>query len=295
MSAGSSLPRCRLTRFALIARQAETLVRFYEAAFGVCRAGSGRLDARQSARLLGTLGTVRYTAVRLGAELIDFLQFEKPGRRYPLVSSASDPLFQHFAIVVSEMGLALERLCAVPGWTAITRGGPQRLPQSSGGVTAFKFRDPAGHPLELLEFPPDNIPLKWRQRQGAIFLGIDHSAITVSDTMASAAFYGRLGFCPSARSVNQGPAQDKLDDVPGAVVEVTALSGTDEGPHIELLCYRAGSRDAPTTSRSNDVAATRLELEFDAVPGVEGENFRLLDPDGHHLIVLNHVDPARCL
>jgi hypothetical protein len=160
-------------------------------------------------------------------------------------------------------------------------------------VTAFKFRDPAGHPLELLEFPSDNIPLKWRERQGAIFLGIDHSAITVSGTTASEQFYGHLGFFPSARSINQGPEQEKLDDVPGAVVEVTALSCTGDGPHIELLCYRGVSRRAPTICKSNDVAATRLELDFETTPGVEGENYRLLDPDGHHLIILNHTDPAR--
>jgi catechol 2,3-dioxygenase-like lactoylglutathione lyase family enzyme len=195
-------------------------------------------------------------------------------------------MFQHFAIVVSDMGLALERLCTTDGWTRITRDGPQRLPQSSGGVTAFKFRDPVGHPLELLEFPADKTPEKWNEKRGAIFLGIDHSAITVRDTATSERFYAQLGFSPSARSINQGPEQERLDDVPAAVVEVTALSSGDEGPHIELLCYRGVSRDTQQVCEGNDVAATRLELACEAFRPPEQQNDNLLDPDGHRLILL---------
>ncbi len=42
--------------------------------------------------------------------------------------------------------------------------GPERLPARSGGVSAFKFRDPDGHPLELLAFPPEAVPPIWRDR-----------------------------------------------------------------------------------------------------------------------------------
>ncbi len=54
------------------------------------------------------------------------------------------------------------RLCSVDGWTAISTDGPQRLPPSSGGVAAFKFRDPDGHPLELLAFPDRKWPAHWQ-------------------------------------------------------------------------------------------------------------------------------------
>ena len=40
----------------------------------------------------------------------------------------------------------------------ITVGGPIRLPCASGGARAFKFRDEDGHPLELLEFHPEDRP-----------------------------------------------------------------------------------------------------------------------------------------
>jgi catechol 2,3-dioxygenase-like lactoylglutathione lyase family enzyme len=285
MSAGAHLPS-PLAGFCLVAPDAEGLVRFYETAFGARREASGQIDARRSEMFLGVPGTTRDCTIRLGAERIDIVQFEQAGGPYPPDCSANDPLFQHFAIVVSEMGAAMAHLRAVPSWTAISRDGPQRLPPSSGGVTAFKFRDPAGHPLELLEFPPGRMPQKWRDRRGAIFLGIDHSAITVRDSTASEDFYRRLGFSPSARTLNQGPEQERLDGVPGATVEVTALSSGDDGPHIELLCYRGMSHDAPASCDDNDVAATRMAL-FDAT--LEQPTERLRDPDGHRLIIFNQA------
>jgi catechol 2,3-dioxygenase-like lactoylglutathione lyase family enzyme len=284
MSADAPLP-CRLAGFCLVAPDADALAGFYEAAFGARCEAAGQIDARRSAALLGVPGATRYSTIRLGAERIDIVAFEQPGRPYPPDCSASVPLFQHFAIVVSNMGAAMARLRTVPGWTAISRDGPQRLPPSSGGVRAFKFRDPAGHPLELLEFPPGGIPQKWNDRRSAIFLGLDHSAITVHDSATSEAFYCRLGFSPSARTLNQGPEQARLDGVPGASVEVTALSSGDDGPHIELLCYRGVAPGTPAISNDNDVAATRMAL-FNATLAQPTE--RLRDPDGHRLIVFNH-------
>src|SRR5262249_53557866 len=153
---------------------------------------------------------------------------------------------------------AYSRLCACGGWTAITRGAPQRLPASSGAVTAFKFRDPEGHPLELIAFPPDNVPPRWRQalHGDGPFLGIDHSAIVVSDTARSVAFYQQvLGFSVAGGSLNRGREQEQLDAVPAAVVEVTALDpGSDNPPHLELLCYRspAAPRGTSAAPPSND-------------------------------------------
>jgi catechol 2,3-dioxygenase-like lactoylglutathione lyase family enzyme len=292
MSEAASFSPCRLTGFGLVAPHVDRLARFYEEVFGSCFEASGNLDGSESERLLGVPGTTRYITFGLGAERIDLFQFQRPGRPYPPESSACDLLFQHFAIVVSDMGLAFEHLCAASGWTPITQGGPQHLPQSSGGVTAFKFRDPAGHPLELLEFPPDNIPEKWRGRSSVVFLGIDHSAIAVRDTATSERFYRRLGFLPSARSVNQGLEQEKLDGVRGAVVEVTGLSCGGDGPHIELLCYRDIARSTSAVSASDDAAATRLELDLQASAVPESQNAQLLDPDGHHLIVRNGDFPC---
>ena len=66
--------------------------------------------------------------------------------------------------------------------------GPQRLPDwnpNAGGIRAFYFRDPDGHPLEILQFPPDKGDAKWHAPSRRLFLGIDHTAIVVADTEAS--------------------------------------------------------------------------------------------------------------
>ena len=78
---------------------------------------------------------------------------------------------------------------AAPRAVPITREGPQRLPPETGNVTAFKFRDPDGHPLELLHFPAGTGSVAWQAPNPASpFLGIDHTALSVADVPASVAF-----------------------------------------------------------------------------------------------------------
>lgn len=209
------------------------------------------------------------------------------GKAYPTVPGWS-PLFQHFAITTTNMAAAVERLERAGGWTAISRNGPQCLPANTGGVTAFKFRDPEGHPLELIVFPGEAADAPPR---------IDHSAISIADTRASIAFYQALGLTVGAQSLNQGPEQDQLDGLSGALVEVTALRVPGGGTHVELLCYRGDYLRAAPPAALQDVAATRLVwaghagldrisnglaahvVEFDAARGF----LVLRDPDGHLL------------
>ena len=92
--------------------------------------------------------------MRIGEEEIVLVQFESAGREYPARSRSDDLWFQHLAIVVSDMDEGYSRLRSSGGWDPISTEGPETLPASSGGVRAFKFRDPDGHPLELLWLPP---------------------------------------------------------------------------------------------------------------------------------------------
>jgi hypothetical protein len=116
------------------------------------------------ARLTGVEGAqARAVQLRLGEETIELLAFTEPGAPYPADIGCGDLRFQHIAIVVADMESAYLRLRACEGWSAITSPAPQRLPATSGGATAFKFRDPERHPLELLAFPPNNVPSRWRE------------------------------------------------------------------------------------------------------------------------------------
>jgi catechol 2,3-dioxygenase-like lactoylglutathione lyase family enzyme len=201
------------------------------------------------------------------------------------------------------MAAVYANLQAVHEWTAISTDGPQILPLTSGGVTAFKFRDPEGHPLELLAFAPGATPANWVSRFGKFCLGIDHSAISVADTHRSVAFYSRLGLARTASSLNVGPEQEKLDNLVGAIVEVTALAPPIQAvPHVELLCYRGNFDRRKLSTNRNDVAATQLvfEVESDALDEIValnrdttisssttaesgGLSVLLRDPDGHLL------------
>ena len=174
---------------------------------------------------------------------------------YPEPRGANDPWFQHFAIVVSDMVVAFGRLAQF-GQIPISRGGPQQLPASTGGVIAYKFRDPEGHPLELSHIPGSQA---WsaiaRANPDAVFLGIDHTAVAALDLEASVATYRDLGFTEGPRFLNTGPEQDRLDGLDGVVLDIATMMAPDGGPHIELLHYRApGAASARTIP---PIAATR--------------------------------------
>jgi len=275
----AAAPVRRLAGVSLTTASADELAVFYEGALGFRRLAEERLSGPVFERSMSVDGGARRLILALGEQRIELLRFDRPGRPYPPDARSSDLVFQHFAIVVSDIDAAYRWLSTFGGWTAISRGGPRRLPPASGGVTAFKFRDPEGHPIELLAFPDGAAPPVWRaERNAGPCLGIDHTAISVSDTGRSIDFYQGFGLRTGARSLNVGAGQANLDGLRAPRVEVTALSPPQAPPHLELLCYEG--RDAGPVAANNDVAATRTLLEADlACP--DG----VIDPDGHRLLI----------
>ncbi len=305
----------RLQRIELVCSNPERLAGFYEAAFGVVKMGEFAVGDPALADLSGIPDArVNGVTLRLARQEINLIAIDPPGRLCPPDIAGWNPLFQHIAVVVADMTSAFARLCAVAGWTAISTGGPQLLPSSSGGVNAFKFRDPEGHPLELIAFPQGAVPAQWQQASGGKYLGIDHSAISVSDTAESIAFYRELGLKRGGGSYNRGPEQSKLDDVPNAVVEVTSLAlPSGSTPHVELLCYRGDFGRRANRQAANDVTATRLVFEVEdaeqlavlcarlpkaqssgPVRFADGRSRAMLrDPDGHLICLETPGSPMR--
>jgi catechol 2,3-dioxygenase-like lactoylglutathione lyase family enzyme len=121
-------------------------------------------------------------------------------------------------------------------------------------IEAFYFKDPDGHPLELLHFPAGKGDPEWHRKTKELFLGIDHTAIAASNTDRSLIFYRSLGFRERGHSLNYGIEQERLSGVAGARVRITGLRGS-AGPGIELLEYQnpQTGRPMPTDERANDL------------------------------------------
>ncbi len=263
-----------ITGFALVTTDLPRLVQFYCDVLGFTAQEEERPIDQAEIAMLDLSGNGRRQVVSLGRQTVSIDQFEQAGRPYPPYSDVASLWFQHLALVVSDMGEAFARLRDV---VPISQGGPRQLPSSSGGVQAFKFRDPDGHPLELLRFPSDRTPNAWRTEQklaGQIGLGIDHSAISAADADASAAFYHALGLKTGDRTLNEGPEQQRLDDLRGVKVAVVPMIPPEGTPHLELLGYQIPSGDQGPALEANDVAATRILWG--------GSEAKLIhDPDGH--------------
>ena len=245
---------------------------FYRDGLGFETVGRREMAGDGFAHLVGLRdGRARTLTMRLGQDEVTFVEYDRAGKPYPADSKSPDLWFQHFAIVVSDMDKAYAALRRV-GFTPISDAGPVTLPPANGFVKAFKFRDPDGHPLELLYFPPGQGRPVWAGHGDKLFLGVDHSAIGVADTERSEAFYEKLlGMSVAYEGVNRGPTQESLDGTFGAVVRITGLRPPSErGPGVEFLEYRtpATGRPAPVDTESNDLVHVTLDFAVDDVDGM---------------------------
>jgi catechol 2,3-dioxygenase-like lactoylglutathione lyase family enzyme len=301
--------------FTLTVSNIDNAVTFYERALGFQKVGERTISDRNFDYLTGVFGTrVRVATLQLGDEKIELEQFVAPGgQAIPVDSRSNDLWFQHFAVVVSDMDQAYEHVRTF-GLQSISSA-PQTIPESNraaAGIKAYKFKDPDGHPLEFLWFPADKGRAKWHDKR-KLFLGIDHSAIGISSTERSTAFYRDLiGLSVAGGTVNTGMTQEQLDNAFGAVVRITGLRPEREtSPGLEFLQYvtPSGGRASPSALRPNDVVLTRTVVEVDdlealaaklqthgvsfispAPVAVAGEPWSkalmVKDPDGHALLLV---------
>ncbi len=237
--------------------------------------------------LFGVFGLrARIVRLVLGDEYIELIDYvAKQGRPIPVDSQSNDEWFQHIAIIVSDMDRAYAHLRKHHVTHASPE--PQRLPDwnpNAGGIKAFYFRDPDGNNLEILEFPPDKGSSRWQRRGGELFLGIDHTAIVVHDTQSALRFYrDGLGMDVKGQSENYGIEQERLNNVFGARLRITAVGG-DSGPAVELLEYLAPrtGRPMPVDTRANDLWHWQIQLSVDSaqqmLPRISASEGSLVSP-----------------
>jgi catechol 2,3-dioxygenase-like lactoylglutathione lyase family enzyme len=266
--------------------------------------------------LEGVFGArMRIVRMQLGNEFLDLTQYlAPPGRPIPADSRSNDLWFQHIAIVVGDMDKAFERLRAVK--VKFVSTGPQTLPPSikaAAGIKAFYFRDPDGHNLEIIYFPPGKGDPHWQEKTDRLFLGIDHTAIGISNTEASLKFYrDLLGLHQAGESENFGTEQEHLNQVFGAHLHITGMRA-DAGPGIEFLEYLTprDGRSRPADVRANDIVHWQTMIATDELdllakrlqdahvpfvsPGVVAmpkdkagfsKGALVSDPDGHSVLLI---------
>lgn len=290
--------------------------RFFTEILGFEKTGETHWKGPAVAAVFGWTDTAisaQVAELRLGAETIRLIDFEGlESRPAPADTRSNDLWFQHLALVVGDMDAAYQKLLAAG--VAHVSTAPQTLPDylpNAAGIRAFYFRDPEGHNLELIWFPPGKGQVKWQaaagRQKGPLFLGIDHTAIAVSNTQKSMAFYrDALGLTHGGHSENFGTEQEHLNQVFGARLDINGLHA-GAGMGVEFLRYIAppGGRPFPAGSTPADLWHYHTELLTDNLAGLskrleaagytkvstgvaqlEGAPCLLLrDPDGHAVLL----------
>ena len=235
-------------------------IAFYSNALAFKVISDVEVDGPEYDQLWGVFGVrARIVRMQLGEQQIELTQFISPPdlRPIPVPSYSHDLWFQHVAIVVRDMDAAWAQLRKHHVRQISPR--PQTIPtsnQAAAGIKAIKFRDPDGHNLELLWFPEGKGNPVWKREGADLFLGIDHTAMTVRSTENSLNFYrDLLGLTVAGGTLNMGTEQEHLDSLPGARVLVTGLTPTMGPPGVEFLEYElpAAGRPFPIDSHPTDL------------------------------------------
>lgn len=296
-------------------RDMNTSVKFYTEVLGFKKISDTEFSGADYEILEGIFGlNIRVVRLQLGDEQIELTDYlTSGGRSIPEDAKANDLSFQHIAIVVSDMEKAFAQLRKFN--VEFVSTSPQTLPKTippAEGVKAFYFHDPDKHNLELIYFPEGKGQTKWHAVTDKIFLGIDHTAIGISNTDNSLYFYQKLlGIERKGESFNYGIEQEHLNNVEGASLHITGLRSPD-GPGIEFLQYlKPGvGKPYPPDTKANDIWYWQTTLFVDDANslfeklhslnygfvskklvhlkeenGNSTDAFIVKDPDGHAMLI----------
>ena len=301
-------------------KEMDRSLKFYTDVLGFKKISDAEYTGEGIENLEGLFGIhTRVARLQLGDEFIELTDYlTTGGRSIPEDAKSNDLIFQHIAVVVSDMDKAYAQLRKYDVEHVSTA--PQTLPKSipgAAGIRAFYFHDPDDHNLELIWFPKGKGQDKWQQRNGKTFLGIDHTAIGVSNTENSHHFYTEL-LCIERKgdSWNKGIEQAHLNNVENASLHITGYRSS-QGPGIEFLQYISPGpgKPYPSDSHADDLwhwqttlivnDAKNLYQRFKAmntkfvskelvvqqVGKVSAKSFIVRDPDGHALLIKQYVAP----
>lgn len=295
-------------------KEMERSVKFYTEVLGFKKVSDNEYQGNEIEQLKNVFGiNIRVVRLQLGDEFIELTDYlTTGGRSIPEDQHSNDLSFQHIAIVVSDMDKAFQQVKKFNVEYVSTA--PQTLPKSipgAEGIKAFYFHDPDNHNLELIYFPKGKGQPKWQTNNSKIFLGIDHTAIGISNTESSAKFYNELlGIERKGDSWNKGNEQEHLNNVQGASLHITGNRAVT-GPGIEFLQYLqpGPGKPYPADTRADDLwfwqttvitddaqslynklksanaSFVSGELVHQHINSIHTKSFIVKDPDGHALLI----------
>jgi catechol 2,3-dioxygenase-like lactoylglutathione lyase family enzyme len=249
-----------------------------------------RVSGGEYDKMEGVFNTnMRIVHLKLGEQMVELTQYVSPptGRPIPVPSYSNDSWFEHMAIVVSDMDAAykilqennVQQISANP--ITISESNP-----GAAGIKAVKFHDPEGHDLELIYFPAGKGDPSWQKSGNKLFLGLDHTAMTVASTEESVMFYRDvLGLDVGGVTLNTGATQGVLDGLFNDTCLVTPMLPVAAPPHIEFLDYKTppGGRPMPVDTKANDLwhwQTTLVTTDIQAVTDrLRKANAQFITPD----------------
>jgi catechol 2,3-dioxygenase-like lactoylglutathione lyase family enzyme len=287
-------------------KQLEPSLKFYTDVLQFKHTGTEDFYGENHEQLFAKFGIhYKIAHLQLGDEYVDLIDYlTSGGRSIPETQQSNDLAFQHIAIVVRDMDAAFKTL--QKNNVEFVSTVPQTIPlanKAAAGIKAFYFHDLDNHNLELIYFPRGKGKAKWQNNGKEIFLGIDHTAIGVSNTSNSLEYWvNNLSLEKKGESHNVGTEQAHLNFVKNAELQITGLAAA-EGPGVEFLQYvQPGPGDKyPADTQCDDlwnwvtkVQCTDIDTLFqklvsiktkmvsDAVTIINGKkNFIARDTDGH--------------
>jgi len=297
-----------------------TSVKFYTEVLGFKKISDKEFTGANYEKLENVFGlNIRVARLQLGDEQIELTDYlTSGGRSIPEDAKPNDLSFQHMAIVVSDMDKAFALLKKMN--VEFVSTAPQTLPKTiapAEGVKAFYFHDPDKHNLELIYFPEGKGQAKWHVKTSKIFLGIDHTAIGISNTENSLHFYQTLlGIQRKGESFNYGIEQEHLNNIEGARLHITGLR-SPVGPGIEFLEYLkpGAGKPYPADTKADDIwywqttllvddaalvydklksngyaVVSKGLIDLDIATGKKYKAFIVRDPDGHAMLIKSMQD-----
>lgn len=145
-----------LTHTGVVVQDMEKMIAFYRDTFGFQVILDTQVSGKETDDIVNfRVERERIVVMEQGQMQIEFLEYRPSGRGYPDDYKSNDLFGVHLAFQTDDMEKDYAMLKG-KGVEIISKGGFQTIPPDHpifAGTRVLYFRDPEGHPLELIQVP----------------------------------------------------------------------------------------------------------------------------------------------